>query len=251
MRKLIAASFFASAALAGEAPQDDFTNLSIEELLNLEIISASRLGPKTSQAPTSVSILTAKDIRTFGWRTLAEALNSLRGLFTSSDRNYSFLGARGFMRSGDYNSRILLMIDGQRLNENIYDGGYIAQEFMLDMDLVDHIEYVPGSGSSIYGANAFLGMINIVTKQGKAINGARWPAKSAPSTPIRAESVTANRWITAPTCYFPPRISIAPASRTCISQGSTLRKPTAALPTIWTTSAPTACSANSSSRNSH
>ncbi|WNB74157.1 TonB-dependent receptor plug domain-containing protein [Methylomonas koyamae] len=173
MRKLIAASFFASAALAGEAPQDDFTNLSIEELLNLEIISASRLGPKTSQAPTSVSILTAKDIRTFGWRTLAEALNSLRGLFTSSDRNYSFLGARGFMRSGDYNSRILLMIDGQRLNENIYDGGYIAQEFMLDMDLVDHIEYVPGSGSSIYGANAFLGMINIVTKQGKAINGAQ------------------------------------------------------------------------------
>ncbi|ATG90849.1 TonB-dependent receptor plug domain-containing protein [Methylomonas koyamae] len=173
MRKLIAASFFASAALAGEASQDDFTNLSIEELLNLEIISASRLGPKTSQAPTSVSILTAKDIRTFGWRTLAEALNSLRGLFTSSDRNYSFLGARGFMRSGDYNSRILLMIDGQRLNENIYDGGYIAQEFMLDMDLVDHIEYVPGSGSSIYGANAFLGMINIVTKQGQAINGAQ------------------------------------------------------------------------------
>lgn len=173
IRKLIAASLFASAALAGEAPQDDFTNLSIEELLNLEIISASRLGSKTSQAPTSVSILTAKDIRTFGWRTLAEALNSLRGLFTSNDRNYSFLGARGFMRSGDYNSRILLMIDGQRLNENIYDGGYIAQEFMLDMDLVDHIEYVPGSGSSIYGANAFLGMINIVTKQGQAINGAQ------------------------------------------------------------------------------
>ncbi|WP_445370572.1 TonB-dependent receptor plug domain-containing protein [Methylomonas sp. HW2-6] len=173
MRKLIAASFFASTAFATEATRDDFTNLSIEELLKLDIISASRLGEKTSQAPTSISILTAKDIRTFGWRTLAEALNSLRGLFTSNDRNYSFLGARGFMRSGDYNSRILLMIDGQRMNENIYDGGYIAQEFMLDLDLVDHIEYVPGSGSSIYGANAFLGMINVVTKKGQAVNGAQ------------------------------------------------------------------------------
>ena len=173
MRKLIAASFYASTAFANQAARDDFTNLSIEELLKLDIISASRLGEKTSQAPTSVSILTAKDIRTFGWRTLAEALNSLRGLFTSNDRNYSFLGARGFMRSGDYNSRILLMIDGQRMNENIYDGGYIAQEFMLDLDLVDHIEYVPGSGSSIYGANAFLGMINVVTKKGQAVNGAQ------------------------------------------------------------------------------
>lgn len=160
-------------AMASETSPEDLTDLSLEQLLNLEVISASRLGQKSSQAPTSVSILTANDIRTFGWRTLAEALNSMRGLFTSNDRNYSYLGIRGFMRGGDYNSRILLMIDGQRMNENIYDGGYIAQEFMLDMDLVERIEYIPGSGSSIYGANAFLGMINVVTKQGKAIDGSQ------------------------------------------------------------------------------
>jgi len=160
-------------AEAGNSPHEDLTDLSIEELLNVEVIKASRLGQKTSQSPSSVSVLTAGDIRTFGWRTLAEALNAMRGLYTSNDRNYSYLGVRGFLQPNDYNSRMLVMIDGQRMNENIFDSGFIAQEFMLDMDLVERIEYIPGSGSSIYGANAFFGLINIVTKTGHAINGAQ------------------------------------------------------------------------------
>lgn len=152
---------------------EDLTNLSFEELLNVEVISSPRLGQKANQAPTSVSVITASDIRTFGWRTLADALNAMRGIFTSNNRNYSFLGVRGFNESNDYNSRVLMMIDGQRMNENIYDAGTIGQEFMLDMDLVERIEFIPGSGSSIYGANAFLGFINVITKKGSAINGAQ------------------------------------------------------------------------------
>ena len=150
---------------------EDLTNLSIEDLLKVEVISASRLGQKASQAPSSISVLTASDIRTFGWRTLADALNAMRGLFTSNDRNYSYLGVRGFIHPNDYNSRVLFMIDGQRMNENIYDGGYMAQEFMLDMAMVERIEFIPGAGSSIYGANAFSGLINVVTRTGQGING--------------------------------------------------------------------------------
>lgn len=75
------------------------------------------------------------------------------------------------MHPNDYNSRTLLMIDGQRMNENIYDGGYIGQEFLLDISLIERIEFIPGSGSSIYGANAFSGLINVVTKNGQNING--------------------------------------------------------------------------------
>ncbi len=158
---------------ADDSSPEDLTNLSIEELMKVEVISASRLGQNPSQAPSSLSVLTAGDIRTFGWRTLSEALNAMRGLFTGNDRNYSYLGVRGFMHPNDYNSRVLFMIDGQRMNENIFDGGYMAQEFMLDMDLVERIEFIPGSGSSIYGANAFSGLINVVTKTGKAVNGAQ------------------------------------------------------------------------------
>lgn len=158
---------------------EDLTDLSIEELLNVEVISASRLGQKASLAPSSVSVLTAADIRTFGWRTLSDALNALRGLNTSNDRNYSYLGVRGFLHPNDFNSRVLFMIDGQRMNENIFDGGYMGQEFMLDIDLIDRIEYIPGSGSSIYGANAYLGLINVVTKAGHGINGVQVAGSAA------------------------------------------------------------------------
>lgn len=155
------------------ATEEDLTGLSMEQLLNVEIISASRLGQKEHLSPSSISVVTAKEIRTFGWRTLGDALNGMRSLFYANDRNYSYLGVRGFMHPGDYNSRILLMIDGNRMNENIYDGAYFGQEFMLDMDLVDRIEFIPGSGSSIYGANAYTGMINVVTKNAPAIGGAQ------------------------------------------------------------------------------
>jgi outer membrane receptor for ferrienterochelin and colicins len=158
---------------ASNSNVEDLTNLSIEDLLKVEVISASRLGQKTSQAPSSISVLTASDIRTFGWRTLADALNAMRGLFTSNDRSYSYLGVRGFIHPNDYNSRVLFMIDGQRMNENIYDSGYMAQEFMLDVGLIERIEFIPGAGSSIYGANAFSGLINVVTKTGQGINGAQ------------------------------------------------------------------------------
>lgn len=175
MRRLILSSVvllpFACMGAAQPVPED-LTQLSIEQLLNVEIISASRLGQKARQAPSSVSIITASDIRTFGWRTLADALNSMRGLFTANDRNYTYLGVRGFNRN-DYNSHVLMMIDGQRMNENIFDTGNIGQEFMLDMDLVERIEFIPGSGSTIYGANAFFGLINVVTKKGKAVDGAQ------------------------------------------------------------------------------
>lgn len=162
-----------SQVVAKHYTADDLADLSIEELLKIEVVSASRLGQKTSQTPSALSVLTASDIRTFGWRTLADAVNAMRGLNTSNDRNYSYLGVRGFLHPNDYNSRVLVMIDGQRMNENIFDGGYLAQEFLLDIDMVERIEFIPGSGSSIYGANAFLGLINVVTKKGGAINGSQ------------------------------------------------------------------------------
>lgn len=160
-----------SQAVAEHSGSEDLTDLSLEELLKVEIINASRLGQDANKAPASLSVLTANDIRTFGWRTLAEALNAMRGLYASNDRNYSYLGVRGFQHPNDYNSRVLLMIDGQRMNENLYDGGYVGQEFMLDIGLIERIEFIPGSGSSIYGANAFSGLINVVSKNGSAING--------------------------------------------------------------------------------
>ncbi len=172
---LFAATLLAipASAKAQALSADALMNMPLEKLMNVnvEVTSASKYAQKSSEAPSAVEVVTAQDIRTYGYRTLGEALNGLHGLYASSDRNYNYLGVRGFLRPGDYNSRILVMIDGRRMNDNIYDGANTGQEFLLDMDLVDHIEFIPGPGSSIYGANAMEGVINVISKKGSDING--------------------------------------------------------------------------------
>jgi iron complex outermembrane receptor protein len=151
------------------------TELSLEELVNIQVDSvfgASKYEQKVTQAPASVSIVTADEIKKFGYRSLADVLQGMRGFYVSNDRNYSYLGSRGFQRPGDYNTRYLLLIDGHRMNENIYDLIYIGTDSALDINLVDRVEVIRGPSSSIYGNNAFLGVINVVTKRGGQINGA-------------------------------------------------------------------------------
>ncbi|MTW12829.1 TonB-dependent receptor [Pseudoduganella eburnea] len=161
-------------AAANACAQDaDLTTLPLEQLISMEVYSASRFNQNATQAPSNVTVLTSADIRAYGWRTLADALRSIRGLYTSNDRSYSYLGARGFLRSGDYSTRFLLQIDGTRINDPVYDEALIGGEFPLDLDLVDRIEFVPGPGSSIYGANAFFGVINVITRHASDLEGAR------------------------------------------------------------------------------
>ncbi|MEW5864920.1 MAG: TonB-dependent receptor [Pseudomonadota bacterium] len=152
-------------------PARDLTALPLEELMALEVASASRFPQKASEAPSAVTVITADDIRAHGYRTLAEALRSVRGLHVTYDRNYAYLGALGFGLPGDYNTRVQLLIDGLRVNDNIYDQAPIGTDFPLDMDLVERIEFVPGPGSSVYGANAFFGVINVITRRGETLDG--------------------------------------------------------------------------------
>jgi iron complex outermembrane receptor protein len=158
---------------AGEsqAGDDDLTTLSLDQLLSVEIVTASKFAQKVSEAPSSVSIVTADDIKTFGYRTLADILRSMRGIYVAYDRNYSYFGTRGSGRPGDYNSRVLLLVDGQRFNDSVYGQAAVGTEFPIDMDLIERVEYVPGPGSAIYGSNAFFGVINIITKKARALNG--------------------------------------------------------------------------------
>ncbi|MEY2632855.1 MAG: hypothetical protein RIR00_1509 [Pseudomonadota bacterium] len=164
-------ALLAPLAAPAAASINDFTELSLEQLLDVEIVSASRFTQRASDAPSAVSVLTANDIRDYGWRTLAEALNSVRGFVTSSDRTYSYAGIRGFSPPGDFTTRLLVLIDGVRTNDNVFDQAYIGNEFLLDLDLVDRIEIVRGPSSLDYGGNAFFGVINVITRHGGDIKG--------------------------------------------------------------------------------
>jgi iron complex outermembrane receptor protein len=166
------------AALADAPPappgERDLSMLPLETLVQVPYVTAaSKFEQLISEAPSSVVVLASSDIREFGWRTLADALATLPGLYTTSDRDYSYLGARGFLRPGDYNSRFLLTIDGVRVNDPVYDQAMLGTEGLLDLDMVKRIEFVPGPGSAVYGSNAVFGVINIVTRDGSGLAGLR------------------------------------------------------------------------------
>ncbi len=94
----------------------------------------------------------------------------MRGFYVIYDRNYTYVGVRGFSRPSDYNARILFLIDGHRENDNIFDGAYVGTEFPVDVDLIDHIEIIRGPGSAVYGTGAFAAVINVITKRGRDLD---------------------------------------------------------------------------------
>ncbi|MCL4849402.1 MAG: TonB-dependent receptor [Acidobacteria bacterium] len=154
----------------------DVDELTLEQLLEVEVQSvygASKFLQKITEAPASVTIVTSDEIRRFGYRNLADVLGRVRGFFTTYDRAYAYAGVRGFQRLGDYNTRVLLLIDGVRVNDNVYEQASIGDEFHLDLDLVDRIEIIRGPSSSLYGSNAFFGVVNVVTKRAAQMPGVR------------------------------------------------------------------------------
>jgi iron complex outermembrane receptor protein len=166
---LLAGASSHDAALAQDSP--DLTAMPIEQLLNLEVSTASKIPQKISEAPSAVSVITAEDIRRHGYRTLADLLQNVRGIYVSYDRNYSYLGTRGSVQPGDLNTRVLVLIDGRRQNDVVYDQGAVGTEFPVDVNLIERVEFVPGPGSAIYGSSAFFGVINVITKNGAAYKG--------------------------------------------------------------------------------
>jgi outer membrane receptor for ferrienterochelin and colicins len=161
-------------ALAQETPSSpSLTDLSIEELMSLRIESvygASGFKQKVTEAPASVTIITSDDIKKYGYRTLADILRNVPGFYVTYDRNYSYLGVRGFGLPGQYNNSIALLVDGHRINDNIFDAALIGTEFPLDVDLIDRVEVIRGPNSSLYVASAFLGVINVITKRGRDLS---------------------------------------------------------------------------------
>jgi iron complex outermembrane receptor protein len=160
-----------AACSAPAAASTDIAFLPLEQLLQMEVTTASRYAQTALEAPAVVSVVTAEDIRTFGYRNLAEVLGSMRGLYVSYDRSYHYLGTRGFATPGDYNTRVLLLVNGARVNDSVYDQATIGTEFPIDLDLIDRVEFVPGPGSAVYGANAFFGVVNVITRSGRQIGG--------------------------------------------------------------------------------
>ncbi|HEY9067787.1 MAG TPA: TonB-dependent receptor, partial [Burkholderiaceae bacterium] len=133
--------------------------------------SASKHSQDLETAPAAVIVRTGGEIRAQGYRTLAEVLASMPGIHLQYDRVYTYGGIRGLNRPGDFTSRLLVLIDGVRINDPLYEGGPLGREFPLDVGLIDRVEFVAGPGSALYGSSAVLGVVNVITRTPSQLPG--------------------------------------------------------------------------------
>ena len=170
-------------ALPLVAAAEELVDLSLEQLMAVPVVGASKYEQTQDRVAAAVTVITRDEIRSFGWRTLDEAIATLPGVYTTYDRQYPYVGVRGFGLAGDYMTRVLITLDGVRLNEPLYDGAPFGRMLPLDMDLIERIEFIPGPGGAVYGQNAMLGVVNVITRKGAALDGGEvsvsWQAPQA------------------------------------------------------------------------
>jgi outer membrane receptor protein involved in Fe transport len=169
----VAAGQTATRPPTGATASSDLASLDLEQLLRLEVVvGASKRIQRSREVPSYVTVISASDIKQHDYQTLADVLKAIPSFYVTNDRNYSYVGVRGFDRPGDYSSRVLLLVNGLRTNDNVYDQAYIGNDFGVDLSLVDRVEIIRGPSAAIYGSNAFFAVINVVTKKGRDIQGA-------------------------------------------------------------------------------
>jgi outer membrane receptor for ferrienterochelin and colicins len=171
--RLLACVLLAAVPVSAQ-PHLDLAQMEVEDLMRLDVRqvvgAADRLQPVT-EVPSSVTIVTADEIARHGYRTLADVLRGVRGFFVTDDRNYSYVGTRGFNRPGDYSTRVLLLVNGHRVNDNVYDQASIGADFGIDAAMFERVEVIRGPASSLYGTNALFAIVNVITRSGASLNG--------------------------------------------------------------------------------
>jgi len=175
VRQPVAAAILALAGLASSADAQPanvpkLTELSLDELANLEVISVSRRAESLADAPAAILILTAEDIRRSGATSLAEALRLAPNLQVArSDATQYAISARGF--NNIIANKLLIMVDGRTIYTPLFSGVFWDQQDVLLED-VERIEIISGPGATLWGANAVNGVINIITRSARDTLGA-------------------------------------------------------------------------------
>jgi iron complex outermembrane receptor protein len=156
------------AAQAQSAPTD-LTNLQIEDLMNVDVTSASKKEQKLSQVPAAIFVITKEDIHRSGANNIPDLLRMVPGMDVAQvTPSVWAISARGF--NGQYSSTLLLLIDGRSVYTPVFSGVYWdAQDVPLDS--IERIEIIRGPGAAIWGANAVNGVINIITKSARDMRG--------------------------------------------------------------------------------
>jgi outer membrane receptor for ferrienterochelin and colicins len=208
----------AALALAPAARADETSEL--DELLSESIVSTpSRSSETATTAPATSSIVTAEDLRSYGIRSLDEAINFLAlGMVTSAPLHAVEIGARGVMLTGDYGNHVLVLLDQHAVNEPWNGSAYFDRGLALPLELIDHIEVILGPGSVLYGSQAMLGVIHIVTKRAADRSGAALVIEGDVGLPTRRSGA-----LIAPSLSSDYRSRVGPGYRLGASFGADFR----------------------------
>jgi len=152
------------AAPAQEAAPD-LTTLKIEDLMNVDVTSASKKEQKISRVPAAIFVITQEDIRRSGAIDIPDVLRMVPGLEVAQINPSTWaISARGF--NGQYSNKLLVLIDGRTVYTPLFSGVYWdAQDVPLDS--IERIEVIRGPGATVWGANAVNGVINIITQSAR------------------------------------------------------------------------------------
>ena len=148
---------------------DDLTELSIEDLMFMEVTSVSKKNERLSEAAAAVYVVTKEDIRRSGVNHIAEALRMVPGLNVAQlDANKWAISSRGFNHI--YSNKLLVLVDGRSVYSPLFSGvHWDVQDFVLED--IDRIEVIRGPGATLWGANAVNGVINIITTKANHSQG--------------------------------------------------------------------------------
>jgi len=168
---------FAPAPSEPSAPEPPEADLGFDELKELletpiEVWSATKTASTMEEAPAVVTVITREDLRNFGYPSLAEALQHTLGFYVLDDHIVPNVAVRGvsgglFAESGV----VKVMIDGHSVAFRPTGGSWLGPE-LVPLSAVERIEIIRGPASALYGADAFLGVVNVVTREGRALAGA-------------------------------------------------------------------------------
>jgi iron complex outermembrane receptor protein len=135
------------------------------------VVSTTKFAQKAAQAPGVITVISSEEIQARGYRSLAEILRVVPGFYDVYDLVSHNVGIRGINGGARAAGNILkLMINGVRVDFRPTTGNFFGEE-LVPIALVDRVEIIRGPASALYGADAFLGVINVITKPGKEISG--------------------------------------------------------------------------------
>jgi iron complex outermembrane receptor protein len=157
----------------GVAPRD-LTQVSLEDLMNIQVTSVSKKEQKLAKAGAAIYVITQEDIRRSGATNIPDLLRMVPGVDVARvDQNSWSVSIRGF--SDLYGRKLLVLIDGRSVYTPTFSGVFWDQQD-VPLEDIERIEVIRGPGGTVWGANAVNGVINIMTKSAKATQGGLFSA---------------------------------------------------------------------------